>query len=252
MKKLPLIIALALAPSLCPAAGGGYPLDDARVDLSDQPSLQRGAKYFVNYCMGCHSLDYLRYNRLGRDLGLTDKLVEENLIFTRAEDGSPTRVGERMSIAMSERYGEQAFGVAPPDLTLTARSRGEDWIYTYLRTFYLDEDAQWGVDNAVFPGVAMPHVLWQLQGLQKPVYEERTDGEGESHRVITGFELVQPGSMSPEEYDRVARDLTNFLVYAAEPAKLVRYRIGGWVLVFLVFFAVVAYFLKKEYWRDVK
>lgn len=253
MKNVLMTVFLMLIAAPAFSAGnGGFKLYSAKVDLGDKVSLQRGAKYFVNYCMGCHALSHLRYNRLGRDLGLTDRQVEENLIFTRDEEGSPTRVGELMTIAMDKFYADKSFGVVPPDLTLTARSRTPDWIYTYLLTFYNDSSKQWGVNNAVFPNAGMPNVLWELQGEQKPIYQEFTDSHGTTHQRITGFEQVKPGSMNPEEFAQVALDLTNFMTYAAEPAKLVRYKIGAWVMAFLLIFAVASYALKKEYWRDIK
>lgn len=254
MKKIAAVLILISYSLPGFAAGTGYPLDHAPVDLSDQASLQRGAKYFANYCMGCHSLSYLRYSRLARDLDLTEEAVEENLVFTRDEQGKPAKIGSLMTNAMDKAYGENAFGVAPPDLTLVTRTRphGADWLYTYLRTFYLDESKPWGVNNAVFPNVAMPHVLWGLQGWQRPVFEDVVDEAGQAHQVVVGVERITDGRLTPEQFDQVALDLTNFLVYAAEPAKLVRYQVGAWVLFFLVIFAVVSYFLKKEYWRDVK
>jgi ubiquinol-cytochrome c reductase cytochrome c1 subunit len=252
MNKRLWIAAALLWPAVAMAAGGGYPLMEADVDLTDRASLQRGAGHFVNYCMGCHSMQYLRYKRLARDLGIPERLVEENLIFTTDEEGTPTKIGQRMEIAMDDYYAEEAFGIVPPDLTLTARSRGPDWIYTYLHTFYVDEQAQWGVNNAVFPDVSMPHVLWRLQGLQAPEYEEHTDEDGNTERAISGFTQVRSGQLSAEEYDRLVRDLTAFMTYAAEPAKLTRYKVGAWVLVFLALFSALAYLLKKEYWRDIK
>lgn len=254
MKKIVAVLTLMSFSLPAFAAGSGYPLDHASVDLADQASLQRGAKYFVNYCMGCHSLSYLRYSRLARDLDLTEDSVEKNLIFTRNEQGEPTKIGALMTNAMDKAYGENTFGVAPPDLTLVTRTRphGADWLYTYLHAFYLDETKQWGVNNAVFPNVAMPHVLWDLQGWQRPVFKEVVDESGHAHQVMVGLEPVTEGSLSPEQFDQVVLDLTNFLVYAAEPVKLIRYKVGAWVLFFLVIFAVVSYFLKKEYWRDVK
>lgn len=254
MKKITAVLTLMLLSLQGVAAETGYPLDHAAVDLSDKASLQRGAKYFVNYCMGCHGMSYLRYSRLARDLELTEDSVEENLIFTRDETGAPTKVGSLMTISMTKPYAENAFGVAPPDLTLETRTRphGSDWVYTYLRSFYLDPSKQWGVNNAVFPNVAMPHVLWTLQGWQRPVFEEVMGEKGQTHKVLAGLERVSEGALTPEEFDQVALDITNFLTYAAEPAQLIRYRTGGWVLFFLVIFAVVSYFLKKEYWRDIK
>ncbi|HEY3487834.1 MAG TPA: cytochrome c1, partial [Gammaproteobacteria bacterium] len=226
MKKLLLIIGL-LFPVAGLAADSGYPLDKAHVDLSDKPSLQRGAKYFVNYCMGCHSLQHLRYNRLAEDLGLTVELVRDNLVFTHDEEGAPTKIGERMTIAMDKWYGKNSFGLLPPDLTLVTRWRTPDWVYTYLRTFYLDESKQWGVNNAVFPNAGMPHVLWELQGWQKPVYENRLDQHDQPHQMLVGFEMTEPGKMTPEEFDRVVLDITNFLTYAAEPARMTRYIVGA-------------------------
>jgi ubiquinol-cytochrome c reductase cytochrome c1 subunit len=252
MKKVLSLIVLLTVNGLVFAAGGAYPLDSVSIDLSDKASLQRGAKYYVNYCLGCHALGYLRYNRMGRDLGLTDRQVEENLIFTYDDEGSPTKVGELMTIAMDKLYADEAFGVVPPDLTLIARARGADWLYTYLRTFYVDETKIWGMNNAVFPNVGMPHVLWELQGLQKAVTEEHVDEQGNKHTQIVGFELVRPGSLNAEEYEQVVLDLTSFLTYAAEPAKMQRFKTGAWVLAFLLLLSFVTYLLKKEYWRDIK
>lgn len=251
MRKI-LFMMLALVSVPVWAAGSGYPLLEPHIDLSDKASLQRGAKYYVNYCMGCHALEHLRYNRMGRDLGLTDRQVLDNLVFTRDEEGSPTKVGSKMTIAMDKLYADKAFGVVPPDLTLTARSRGSDWIYTYLLTFYVDPSKQWGVNNAVFPNVGMPHVMADLQGLQKPVIEKQTDAEGNTHEHIVGFEITEPGLISAEEYEQVALDLTNFLTYAAEPAKLFRYKVGIWAMILLLLLAAATYALKKEYWRDIK
>jgi ubiquinol-cytochrome c reductase cytochrome c1 subunit len=245
MKKiiLTMILAILSSGSVLASGNGGFPLMKAAVDVTNKASLQRGAKYFVNYCMGCHALGHMRYNRLGRDLGISDRMVEGNLIFTRDEEGSPAKVGSLMTISMDTYYAEKSFGAEPPDLTLTARSRGPNWIYTYLLTFYLEEEAPWGVNNAVFPNVGMPHVFWELQGLQKAIVKDH---------AIVGFETVQAGTLSPQEYAQVALDVTNFLAYAAEPAKLVRYTYGRWALAFLVIFAFITYALKKEYWRDIK
>ncbi len=251
MKTLFLMLGLLLpAAGLANESHGS--LDEAKIDLSDTPSLQRGAKYFVNYCMGCHSLHHLRYNRLVEDLGLTEELVRDNLIFTHDDEGAPTKIGETMSIAMDAWYGQTAFGILPPDLTLVTRWRDPDWVYNYLRGFYLDETKQWGVNNTLFPNVGMPHVLWELQGWQKPVYEEQMDAHGKPHKVLVKLELVTPGKLSPAEFDRVVLDITNFLTYAAEPARPTRHLVGAWVLFFLLILTAVAYLLKNEYWRDVK
>lgn len=229
------------------AAGGGVELATPRIDQSNEKSLQRGAKVFVNYCMGCHSAGYHRYSRMARDLGVSDKDVVDNLIFTTDSSGAPTKVGSLMTNAMSKEYAGNAFGVVPPNLSLTARSRGVDWIYSYLRSFYPDPDRAIGVNNTVYPGAAMPHVLWDLQGWQKPVYEE-VDG----HPVFTGkFEQVTKGKLTPEEYDRTIADLTNFMAYLSDPVKSTRHRIGFFVILFLLVLLGISYFLKKEYWKDV-
>jgi ubiquinol-cytochrome c reductase cytochrome c1 subunit len=246
MRRVIIAFALLVLPSLALAVTGGYPLDKAPIDLSNKASLQRGAKLFVNYCMGCHSAEYQRYNRLARDLSLTDEQVADNLIFT-----SDTKVGDTMEIAMPGEDAKQWFGAAPPDLSVIARSRGVDYLYTYLRTFYLDESRPWGVNNAVFPSVGMPHVLWELQGWQKPVYGTVHDASGEEKEIVTGVQLVEPGAMTQPEFDAAMADLVNFLAYIGEPAQLERKRIGWWVLGFLVLAFAVFYPLKKEYWKDV-
>jgi ubiquinol-cytochrome c reductase cytochrome c1 subunit len=236
-----------LAPGLVLAAGGpAIELDKADIDLGNKASLQRGAKYFVNYCMGCHSLEYSRYNRVAADLEIPEDLVQENLIFTRDRKGELHKVGEKMEIAMDPVDAAEWFGAAPPDLTLNARVNGPDYLYTYLRTFYVDPSRPLGVNNLAYPNVGMPHALWPLQGWQEKVVEVDEDGHEQ-----TRLELVQAGTLTPAEYDKVVRDIVAFLTYVAEPAKLERYRLGVWVLLFLGFFFVFAYYLKKEYWKDV-
>ncbi|MBI3899161.1 MAG: cytochrome c1 [Gammaproteobacteria bacterium] len=257
MRKLLLVLMLALVPAAAFAGGRGEAhLDPVKIDLGDKPSLQRGARIFVNYCLSCHSAAYMRYNRMGKDLGISEELVEENLLF------AADKVGDLMKAVMPKDEAKATFGVAPPDLTLVARSRGPEWVYTYMRSFYRDDKSVSGWNNMVFPHVAMPHVLYEWQGEQRPVYkiEKQTthveqDGKQVEKVVETSvfekFELAKPGTMKPAEYDRSMRDLTNFLVYLGEPAKLDRYRIGGYVLLFLAIFLVFAYLLKKEYWKDV-
>jgi ubiquinol-cytochrome c reductase cytochrome c1 subunit len=245
MKKLIVSFLLALAPMLGMAAGGGVHLDDADIDLSDQASLQRGAKYFVNYCLSCHSAQYMRYNRMARDLELTETEVIENLMFTT------DKIGDTMNIAMTAEQGTEWFGNPPPDLSVITRARGVDWIYTYLRSFYLDESRPFGVNNIVFPDVGMPHALWELQGAQKAVFKLEKDAKGNEHEVFDHLEPASPGLLSAEEYDQVARDLTAFLSYVGEPIQMERKRLGVWVLLFIAVFFVVAYLLKKEYWKDV-
>jgi ubiquinol-cytochrome c reductase cytochrome c1 subunit len=246
------LVSLMAVPALALGAGGGhYPLDHANVSLSNQAGLQRGAKYFVNYCMGCHSAQYSRYQRVGKDLGLTEDQVEDNLILTTDDYGDRKKPGDLMTITMSKDYANEAFGKAPPDLSLVARVRGADWIYTFLRSFYLDESRQNGINNAVFPDVGMPHVLWELQGFQEPEFETHEGPDGHEHKTLVGFELAKPGKLSPEEYDKAVRDLVTFLVYLGEPIKQDRQRLGIWVIGFLLVMLVVFYLLKKEYWKDV-
>ncbi|HOW76849.1 MAG TPA: cytochrome c1 [Candidatus Competibacteraceae bacterium] len=245
MKKIIVALAFLALPGLSFASAAGYPLMKAPIDLHNQASLQKGAKLFVNYCMGCHSLEYQRYNRMARDIGLTDEEVRNNLIFTGA------KVGDTMKNAMPKAAAKQWFGVTPPDLTVIARSRGVDYLYTYLQTFYKDPTRPFGVNNAVFPNAGMPHVLWQLQGMQEPVFTQHEDAAGTEVKTLTGFKLTQPGSMSPPEFKEAMADLTNFLAYVGEPIKLERQRIGIWVLLFLALATVVFYLLKKEYWKDV-
>ncbi|MCU7920612.1 MAG: cytochrome c1 [Candidatus Thiodiazotropha sp. (ex Epidulcina cf. delphinae)] len=245
MNKLIFALLLALAPMLGLAAGGGAHLDDADIDLSDKASLQRGAKFFMNYCLSCHSAKFQRYNRMGKDLGLTDEEVIDNLMFTT------DKIGDTMNIAMTEAKATEWFGSPPPDLSVISRARGVDWIYTYLRSFYLDDKRPFGVNNIVFPDVAMPHVLWELQGAQKAVFKIEKGSSGNDVQVFDHFEPVTQGTLSLEEYDQVARDLTAFLSYIGEPIQMERKRLGVWVLLFIAVFFVLAYLLKKEYWKDV-
>ncbi len=253
-----LSIAVLLFFLLKAAAGGGHhgvPLQKADINLDNKASLQRGFKYVVNYCLSCHAASYARFNRVGRDLGISDKQLKENLIFTSNERGEQSKVGDLMKVAIPKTYAKEAFGTVPPDLSLLTRSRGADWIYTYLKSFYRDDSRPFGVNNLVFPDVGMPHVLWELQGWQEKVThnaggEHAEDGHGENHETVT-LELVEPGKLTPAEYDQVARDITNFMAYLAEPVQQQRKRIGFFVLLYLALFFVVAYFLKKEYWKDV-
>ncbi len=240
MKKILLVFLFVMAPLAAFAAEEGPRLDHVNIDLNDKPSLQRGARIFVNYCLSCHSASYMRYNRMGHDLGISDELVKENLLF------AADKVGDLMKAVMPADDAKDWFGVAPPDLSDEARYRGPDWIYTYLRSFYRDPKTISGWNNVVFPHVAMPNVLYEWQGEQRAVFKNENGEE-----VFDHFELAKPGTMSPQDYDKAMRDLTNFMVYLAEPAKLVRYRIGVYVLIFLAVFLIFAYLLKKEYWKDV-
>lgn len=240
------LVCILLIPAVSAwGAESTYPMDRVRIDLTDHPSLQRGARLFVNYCQGCHSAEFQRYNRLARDIGLTDRQVQDHLILTGA------KVGEQMRNAMDRDEAKQWFGAPPPDLTLIARSRGTDYLYTYLRTFYQDDSRPLGANNAAFPNVGMPHVLWELQGWRKPIFETVTHADGHESEQIAGFEQISPGSMSPGQFDSAMRDLVNFLAYIAEPVRLERESMGWKVILFIVFMTVVFYLLKKEYWRDV-
>jgi len=240
-----LLVLFLLFVSSNVVASEGYPLDKANIDPTDTESLRRGATFFANYCFNCHSASLMRYNRIGKDLGYDEAQLESLFIFTGA------KVGDLMKIAMQPEEAKRWFGVTPPDLSVVSRSRGVDWIYTYLRSFYKDDSRPWGVNNAVFKDVAMPHVLWELQGLQVPQYEEITDSDGIKRKVIASLEIVEPGKLSKESYDTAVRDLVNYLHYMGEPAKQTRLKLGKWVLIYLALFFVVVLLLKKEYWKDV-
>ena len=224
-------------------ASGGAGVEHSGANIEDTASLQRGAKWYVNYCLGCHTLSYQRYNRLAKDLDLSEEVVMQNLVYSDA------KFADTMDIAMDPVQAEAWFGKTPPDLSLIGRSRGADWVYSYLRAFYQDESGSW--NNTLLPNAAMPHVLWQLQGIQTPVYRTETSESGFTHEVIDHFELTTSGTQSPEEFEETARDIAAFLDYVGEPAKLQRKGIGVWVILFLVLFTFIAYLLKAEYWRDV-
>ena len=234
---------LVLVPAYALADEGG--LLKADVNLNNTSSLQRGAKYFANYCMGCHSAQYVRYNRVGEDLGLNDAQLENYLMPAGA------KTSDTMMSAMPAADSEKWFGRTPPDLSLEARSRGADWIYTYLKSFYVDSKSPTGANNTVLPNAAMPNVLWELQGLQKPVYKTVKSEDGGSFQVVDHFEQVTQGKLSPEQYDQVATDLTNFLSYIAEPVQLERRDLGLKVIGFLILFFLFAFMLKREIWKKV-
>jgi ubiquinol-cytochrome c reductase cytochrome c1 subunit len=244
MKKRLLPLLLILVPVLALAAEDGVHLDKANIDPDNQQSLQRGARLFVNYCLSCHAAGLMRYERMGQDLGISELQVAENLMFTGG------KVGDLMTVATDPEDAVEWFGTVPPDLSVIARARGVDWLYTYLRSFYLDPSRVTGVNNLVFPDVGMPDVLWELQGWQKPVITTVKDADGTEHKVID-LELAEPGLMSPKEFDRAVRDLVNFLDYMAEPGKHDRQALGVKVILFLLVFLVVAYLMKKEFWKDV-
>jgi ubiquinol-cytochrome c reductase cytochrome c1 subunit len=240
-----ILLLLALVPAVSLAATEGVKLEHAGTDIHNQASLQRGARNFVNYCMGCHSAQYVRWNRIGADLGLSDDELKKSLMFA----GGP--VFGTIKSAMPKEDAVRWFGVAPPDLSLIARSRGLDYLYTFLKGFYEDPSRPAGVNNRVLANTAMPHVLAPLQGVQKPKFE-LVSHEGKTEKVLVGLEPGTPGQMSAEQYDEFVRDTVNFLDYMGEPAKAQRQSLGIWVTLFLLVFWLFAYLLKKEYWKDVK
>ena len=231
MKKL-LLTLCALVPLFAIAAGPSLPLDSANNDLSDKESLKNGFKTYINYCLACHQLQYQRYNRTFTDLGIEEADGIANYMYTGE------KAGDHITNTMPTKEAAKWFGTAPPDLTLEARLRSPDWIYTYLRSFYMDEKRPFGVNNKVFKDVGMPHVLQDLQGVSS------IDENG-------NISPAMGGSLTTEEYDIVVRDLTNFLEYVGEPNKLERKALGYKVLIFLLIFFIIAYFLKREYWKDV-
>ncbi|MBL4630373.1 MAG: cytochrome c1 [Paraglaciecola sp.] len=243
MKKIIFVLSLLLPMSVF-ASGGGVHLDKAEYDLTDKASLQIGAKLFMNYCLGCHQTQYQRYQRTFNDLGIPLELGSEHLQFTGEKPG------EHIKNAMPSESGAKWFGAPPPDLTLVARVRGADWIYTYLRSFYADENTTFGVNNLVFPEVGMPHVLEELQGVPRKTFEKMlVDGEMVDRYV--GLKTDGSGELSTAEYDTAVLDLVNYLVYIGEPSRLESESIGRWVMIFLLVLLVLVYLLKKEYWRDV-
>jgi ubiquinol-cytochrome c reductase cytochrome c1 subunit len=274
MNRIIAAIAFSLFPLVTLGAAGVHPMS-ANTNLENQPSLQNGARIFVNFCMGCHSMEFMRFSRLAEDIGLDHDQVAEHLMFTT------DKIGDTMSIAMQVDDASGWFGVPPPDLSVIARARSVDWLYTYLTTFYADPDPArpFGVNNVMFPDVGMPHVLWPLQGVQSYVKGERpadvvservvsvepdekgfklstvvTAEDGDSTKTVhvtDMLEVTTPGAMTPAEFRKTARDLVNFLDYAAEPVKLLRIQMGYWVLIFLAVFALLARALYKDYWRDV-
>jgi ubiquinol-cytochrome c reductase cytochrome c1 subunit len=249
---IPVFAALAvlLTPVMASASSGGVHLDSAPIDISDKESLRRGAQAFGDYCYSCHAISFMRFNRIAKDLEMEEQDVRDMLIHTRGKKGDPTKIGELMTVSMTKDYAKNAFGTAVPDLSLTARARGADWLYTYLRSFYTDPYRPTGMNNTVFPDVGMPNVLWTLQGLQEPNYKMVKHGDVEVEEM-DGFKQVQAGKLSKDEYDSFVADLVNFMVYVAEPVQMERRSLGWKVLLFLVIFFGFAYALKKEYWKDV-
>jgi ubiquinol-cytochrome c reductase cytochrome c1 subunit len=237
------------------AAAGGIPWDKFPTErVTDMAALQNGAKLFANYCLNCHNAAFMRYNRL-RDIGLTEQQIKDNLLFTGA------KVGDLMKAAISDKEAKDWFGGVPPDLTLIARSRsaagqgtGADYVYTYLRTYYRDETKATGWNNLAFPGVGMPHALWELQGQQRAVFADEKDPHdpAKTVHVFKGFETITPGTMSQAEYNTAVADLVAYLQWMAEPNQTDRVRLGVWVLMFLAVFTVIAWRLNASFWKDIK
>ena len=242
--KRPLSLSLLLISLAMPVFAGEEAPYAFKTDTGNQSSLQRGARNFMNYCSGCHGMQYLRYNRMGKDLGIPEDVLKKNLMFTS------DKLGDQIHSSMPAAQAADWFGKPPPDLTLETRARGAEWVYNYLLTFYLDPKRPTGVNNEMLPNAAMPHVLWELQGWQKKAEKKEGEGGGEHHEPM--FELEQKGSLSPEEFQKWVGDLVNFMAYAAEPEKAERMTIGVRVLLYLVVLLLpLTYLLKREYWKDV-
>lgn len=246
MKKIIFILIGLMTTSLVSAAGGGGAVGEkAHTNIRSVDSLRSGAKTFMNYCMGCHSMDYQRYNRLAQDLKLTEDEMMNGLVLTDA------KFTDKMDIAMSQADGNKWFGKAPPDLTVIAKARGVDWLYNFLINYYADPKSVTGWNNLTLPNASMPHILWELQGIRTADFEIHTDEEGNEHKEFKGFQTVEEGTMSEQEYKDLARDLVNFLDYSSEPAQLIRMAYAPWVLLFVALFTFLAYLLKVNYFRDI-
>ena len=245
-------IASVLALSACfvasqgMAAGGGAHLEPADIDPGNLASLQRGAANFMNYCSGCHSAQYVRYKTIGKDLELSEEQLIDNLMF------NAEKTFETIRAAMPAEDGARWYGKAPPDLSLMARAKGADYVYNFLKGFYVSESSPTGVDNLVLAGTSMPHVLWELQGYQEAIYDHHENEDGSVTTTFEGFEVLSAGSMDAEQFDQFVRDTVNFLDYIAEPIRSDRRKLGVWVIMFLIFFFVLAVQLKKAIWKDVE
>ena len=247
LKRVASLLALAasLTASQAGAAGGGGDLEPANIDLDNVASLQRGARNFMNYCSGCHSAQYVRYNTIGKQLELSEEQLIDNLMF------NAEKTFETIRTAMAPEDGAMWYGKTPPDLSLMARARGADYVYNFLKSFYVEPESPTGVNNTVLAGTSMPHVLWELQGFQAANFDHHENEDGSVTTTFKGFEQLSAGSMDAEEYDEFVRDTTNFLAFIAEPIRQDRRTLGVWVLIFLIFFLILAAQLKKEIWKDV-
>jgi len=247
--RLVAIIALAVAADAI-AAGEGAALEAADIDPGNKASLQRGARNFMNYCSGCHSAQYVRYNTIGKYLELSEEQLVDNLMF------NAEKTFETIQASMPAADAARWYGKAPPDLSLMARAKGADYVYNFLKSFYLQEGSPTGVDNMVLAGTSMPHVLWELQGYQKAIISEHNeileDGSTLTTHEFERLEQVTPGTLDAKDYDNFVRDTVNFLAYIAEPIRAERRKLGVWVLMYLIVFLVIAAMLKKQIWKDVK
>ena len=244
---------IALVPLLAVASEGGFPLDHAPERGNDLPALQNGARLFVNYCLNCHSASLVRYNRL-RDIGLSDDQIRANLLFTSE------KVGDLMKVSLAEKDAKAWFGAVPPDLSVIVRAKasgqgsGADYVYTYLRTYYKDPSRATGWNNLVYPNVAMPHILWELQGVRKAKFVEEKDPHDESKTVhkFEGFEQIKPGKLSSQAYDTQIADLVGFMAWMSEPVKNKRQQLGVWVLLFMSILVFLTWRLNASFWKEVK
>ena len=227
------------------AGGGGSHMEPADIDLDNVASLQRGARNFMNYCSGCHSAEYVRFSTIGKTLDLSEEQLMDNLMF------NADKTFETIRAAMPANDAARWYGKAPPDLSLMARARGADYVYNFLKGFYVSETSPTGVDNLVLAGTSMPHVLWELQGYQAANFDHHENEDGSVTTTFKGFEQLSAGSMDAEEYDDFARDTVNFLAYIAEPIRSERRKLGVWVIMFLIFFFILSTQLKKQIWKDV-
>ena len=240
-----LVMSACFVTSPAMSSGAGPELAKSGIDPDNINSLQRGAANFMNYCSGCHSAQYVRYNTIGRDLDLSEEMLVENLMF------NAEKTFETIQASMPAVDAARWYGTAPPDLSLMARAKGTDYVYNFLKGFYVSDESPTGVDNLVLSGTSMPHVLWELQGYQAAHFENHQNEDGSVTTTFEGFEQVTAGKMDSEDYDDFVRDTVNFLAYIAEPIRSDRRKIGVWVLMFLIFFYIVANMLKKQIWKDV-
>lgn len=247
MKKIVFVLIGLMGCSLGLAAGGGGAVGEkANTNIRSVDSLRSGAKTYMNYCMGCHSMAFQRYNRVAQDLGLTEDEMMNGLVLTDA------KFTDKMEIAMTSEQSEAWFNKAvAPDLTVVAKARGVDWLFNFLNNFYADPTRPSGWNNLTFENAGMPHILWELQGIRSANFEVHTDETGTEHKEFKAFETIQEGVLSEHEYKELTRDLVNFLDYSAEPARLIRMSYAPWVLLFVAFFTFLAYMLKVNYFRDI-